>query len=258
MMHTDAMSGRFAGQVALVTGGGSGIGRATARALAAQGATVVVAGRRADALTDTVRLIADGGGKADAVPTDVTRPADVAGLVATAVDRHGRLHVAVNAAGTVAAGPVADLDDDAWQDLVAVNLTGVFLCLKYEIQHMRAHGGGAIVNLSSTIGPHRRIPAVGGYGATKAAVSALTRAAALESIGDGVRINAVSPGPVDTPMSLWPGETPADRAERLKTALPIGRVGTLDEITSAVLWLASADGGFAVGTDLVVDGGSAA
>lgn len=123
---------------------------------------------------------------------------------------------------------------------------------------MRRQGGGVIVNISSTVGPHRTAPGLGAYGATKAAVSALTRSAALEYIGDHIRINAVSPGPVDTPMSRRPGETDADRANRLRSQLPIGRVGTRGEIAATVLWLASAEASFVVGHDLVIDGGAAA
>jgi NAD(P)-dependent dehydrogenase (short-subunit alcohol dehydrogenase family) len=117
---------------------------------------------------------------------------------------------------------------------------------------------GAIVNIASNIGAHSRREGFGAYAASKAAVSALTRTAAREYIGDRIRINAVSPGPTDTPMSLRPGETEADRAARLKTALPIGRVGALEEVTAAVLWLASSEAGFTVGHDLVVDGGATA
>ncbi|MEV5709043.1 glucose 1-dehydrogenase [Actinoallomurus sp. NPDC052274] len=252
------MSARFTRKVALVTGGGSGIGRATALAFAREGATVVVAGRNAEALDRTVALIEDEGGRADAVPTDVSSSEDVARLVRTAVARHGGLHIAFNNAGVVEAGPLADLDEAAWDRQLAVNLTGVFLCMKHEIAHMRANGGGVIVNTASNVGAHRRLPFLGAYAASKAAVSTLTRAAAKEYIGDGVRINAISPGPIETPMSLRPGETEADRAERLKDESPIGRVGTLAEAAAAVLYLASPDAAFTVGHDLVLDGGASA
>ncbi|MEV4756276.1 glucose 1-dehydrogenase [Micromonospora sp. NPDC049559] len=253
------MTARFAGKVALVTGGGTGIGRAVARALAREGAAVAVAGRSGAPLDETVRLVEAAGGRALAVPTDVTRPDDLERLVARTVDHHGGLDVAVNAAGIfTATGPVGDVDAQEWERLVAVNLTGLLFSMRYEIGWMRANGGGVIVNISSNLGAHRRRPGIGAYVATKAAVSALTRNAALDHIGDGIRINSVSPGAVDTPMSLRPGETPEDRAARLATQVPIGRVGGLDEVTAAVLYLASPEAAFAVGTDLVLDGGVAA
>ena len=252
------MTERFVGKVALVTGAGSGIGRTAALAFAREGAAVVAAGRGAEALDETVRLISDAGGRALAVAADVSSAPDVAVLVDTAVQRYGGLDVAVNNAGVFRAGPIADMAEEDWNLQVAVNLTGVFLCMKHEIAHMRGHGGGAIVNTASNLGAHMRLPYLGGYAATKAAVSTLTRAAARECIADGIRINAVSPGPMDTPMSLRPGETEPERTERLKTALPIGRVGTLDEAAAAILWLASAESGFTVGHDLVVDGGASA
>ncbi len=139
-----------------------------------------------------------------------------------------------------------------------MNLTGVFLAMKHQIAYMRDNGGGVIVNTASNLGAHMRVPFLGAYAASKAAVSALSRAAAKEYIGAGIRINAISPGPIDTPMSLRPGETEAGRAERVRHALPIGRVGTLAEAASAVLWLASPEAGFAVGHDLVIDGGASA
>lgn len=248
----------FTDRVALVTGGGSGLGRAAAQAFARKGATVVVAGRRVEALAETVELIAATGGEAHAHPTDVTNPAEVQRLVAETVARHGGLHIAFNNAGSVNVGPVADLDDDAWSNLVAVNLTGVFLAMKHEIRHMRGAGGGVIVNTASNIGSHQRRVGFSAYAATKAAVSVLTRTAALDHIGDGVRINAISPGPMDTEMSLRPGETREDRAARMQHANPSGRVGTLDEAAAAVLWLCSPDSGFTVGHDLVLDGGASA
>jgi NAD(P)-dependent dehydrogenase (short-subunit alcohol dehydrogenase family) len=252
------MTARFTDKVALITGGGSGIGRATALAFAREGATVVVAGRGTQPLAQTVKLIEDAGGRASAVTADVSSSADVARLVATTVQRHGGLHIAFNNAGVVEAGPLADMDEAAWDRQLAVNLTGVFLAMKHEIAHMRAHGGGVIVNTASNLGAHLRMPSLGAYAASKAAVSALSRAAAKEYIRDGIRINAISPGPMDTPMSLRPGETEDDRAERIKGALPIGRVGTLAEAAGAVLWLASPEAGFAVGHDLVIDGGASA
>ena len=252
------MTQRFTGKTVLITGGGSGIGRATALAFAAEGATVAVAGRRGEPLDRTVRLIKEAGGQASAITADVSSPADAARLVATTADRHGGLHIAFNNAGIIEAGPLADMDQTAWDRQLAVNLTGVFLTMKHEISHMRASGGGVIINTASNVGAHMRLPFLGAYAATKAAVSALTRAAAREYVADGIRINAVSPGPMDTPMSLRPGETEADRDQRLKDALPAGRAGTVTEAAAAVLWLASPEAGFTVGHDLVIDGGATA
>ena len=250
------MGARFTGKVVLVTGGGSGIGRATAKAFAAEGATVVVAGRDEQRLASAVREI---GGDASAVTVDVTDSGDVARMVETVVARHGGLHVAFNNAGILGEpGPVADLREDVFDAVIATNLSGTWLCLKHEIAHMRAHGGGAIVNMASNIGAHRRRPNLAAYAASKAAVTALTKAAALDHIAEGVRINAVSPGATDTDMSRLPGETDADRAARLKDAIPLGRVGATAEVAAAVLWLASDEAAFTVGHDLVVDGGATA
>ncbi len=252
------MTARFTGKVALISGGGSGIGRATALAFAREGAAVVVAGRNAEPLAETVKLIEAEGGRADAVSADVSSSRDVARLVATTVERHGGLHIAFNNAGVMEAGPLADMEEAAWVRLISVNLTGVFLSMKHQIAHMRDNGGGVIINTASNLGAHMRLPYLGAYAASKAAVSALSRAAARECIGQGIRVNAISPGPIDTAMSLRQGETEDARAERLKGALPIGRVGTLTEAASAVIWLASPAAGFTVGHDLVIDGGATA
>ncbi|WP_410623333.1 glucose 1-dehydrogenase [Amycolatopsis sp. cmx-8-4] len=250
------MGARFTGKIVLVTGGSSGIGRATAKAFAAEGATVVVAGRDEQRLASAVREI---GGPASAVVADVTDSADVARMVETVVARHGGLDVAFNNAGILGEpAPAGELREDVFDAVIGTNLTGTWLCMKHEIAHMRAHGGGAIVNMASNIGAHGRIPGMAAYAASKAAVSVLTRTAARDHVRDGVRINAVSPGPTDTEMSLRPGETAADRAERLKAAIPLGRVGATAEVAAAVLWLASAEAGFTVGHDLVVDGGATA
>ncbi|MET8994284.1 glucose 1-dehydrogenase [Amycolatopsis sp. NPDC004169] len=250
------MGARFAGKVVLVTGGGSGIGRATARAFAGEGATVVVAGRDEQRLASAVAEI---GGDASAVTVDVTDSADVARMVETVVARHGGLDVAFNNAGILGSpAAAADLDEDDFGAVLGTNVTGTWLCLKHEVAHMRAHGGGTIVNMASNIGAHGRLPNMAAYAASKAAVSALTRTAARDHIAEGVRINAVSPGATDTDMSRRPGETDADRAARLKGAIPLGRVGATAEVAAAVLWLASDEAAFTVGHDLVVDGGATA
>src|SRR6266567_2327673 len=219
------MNTRFTSKNVLVTGGGAGIGRAIALAFAREDAAVVVAGRSEEPLNQTVKLIRDGGGRATAITADVTRSEDVAALVAGTAAASGSLDVAVNNVGTLTAfGPVGDIDEDQWSALVAVNLTGTLLSMKHEIAYMRRHGGGTIVNVASSLGAHMRLAGLGAYVATKAAVSALTRNAALDHIGDGIRINAVSPGPADTPMSSRPGETQADRDARMQEQLPAGRV----------------------------------
>jgi NAD(P)-dependent dehydrogenase (short-subunit alcohol dehydrogenase family) len=252
-----AVAARFARKNVLVTGGGTGIGRAIALAFAREAANVAVAGRSAEPLAQTVKLIEAEGGSATAITADVTRSADVASLVAGVAAAYGGLDIAVNNAGTITAlGPVGDIDEGQWNELVAVNLTGTLLSMKHEIAHMRGHGGGVIVNVASNLGAHKRVANLGAYVATKAAISALTRNAALDHIREGIRINAVSPGPADTPMSHRPGETRADRDVRMRDQSPAGRVADLAEIAAAVLYLASPDAGYAVGTDLVIDGGA--
>ncbi|WP_328901028.1 SDR family oxidoreductase [Streptomyces sp. NBC_00441] len=250
---------RFIGRSVLVTGGGSGLGRATALAFAAEGASVVVAGRTRAPLDETVRLIAASDGTAAAVVADVTDSEHVRRLVGEAVGRFGGLHIAVNNAGILrGSGPAADVSEEDWDAVLRTNVTGVWLAMKHEIAHMRAHGGGTIVNIASNLGAHLRIPNAAAYITSKAAVSALTRAAALDHIHEGIRINAVSPGASDAPMSLRPGETEAGRAERVKSQNPLGRLAKAEEVAAAVLYLASSAAGAVVGTDLVIDSGAAA
>jgi NAD(P)-dependent dehydrogenase (short-subunit alcohol dehydrogenase family) len=228
----------FADKVVLITGGGGVIAKAIASAFEARGATVVLAGHDL---------------------ADVTKPDEVSAMISTVVERHGGLHVAVNAAGIFGKGaPVADLDVDTWLSVVNVNLTGVFLCMKYEIAHMKAHGGGAIVNIASNIGAHGRRAGLSAYASSKAAVSVLTQTAAREYIGDGIRINAVSPGASDTPMSYRAGESKEDRDARVRSVTPAGRVSDPGEVASTVVWLASDEASYVVGHDLVVDGGTTA
>ncbi|RKT88501.1 NAD(P)-dependent dehydrogenase, short-chain alcohol dehydrogenase family [Saccharopolyspora antimicrobica] len=253
------MVARFDGKIVLVTGGAGGIARVTAAAFAREGALVVVSGRNADALTEVVREITDAGGRADHVVADVSDPESAARMVATVVERHGGLHVACNAAGILGeAAPLADVAVETWSQVLAVNLTGVFLSMKHEIAHMREHGGGAVVNIGSNIGTQQRLPGVGAYAASKAGVSVLSRAAAREHIADGVRINVVSPGGTDTSMSYLPGEDRAARDARFAASVPSGRVSTPAEVAAAVLWLASDDSAHVIGHELVIDGGATA
>ncbi|MEV7080885.1 glucose 1-dehydrogenase [Streptomyces sp. NPDC093516] len=251
------MTGRLKDRVVIVTGAGAGIGRSSARAFAREGAIVVAAGARSASVEETVRLIAEDGGTADPVVADVTRPEDMDYVVRTTVERHGALHIAHNNAGVLGTvAPVGGLDHAAWRHVLDVNLNGMFHSMQPEIAHMRAHGGGVIVNTSSTLGRHVRRPGLSAYAASKAAVTALSRTAALDHIRDNVRINVVSPGPTDTRMARWEGESEADRAARLAATVPLARMGTTQEVVNAVLWLASDESSFVVGQDLVVDGGS--
>jgi NAD(P)-dependent dehydrogenase (short-subunit alcohol dehydrogenase family) len=249
---------RFDDRVALVSGAARGIGRATALALAGAGAAVVATDLDEPELAGTVEEIRRGGGTAIAVTADLAAAGDAARVVDAALERFGRLDVACNVAGIVPPpAALLDLEEEVWQRVLRVDLVGAWFALTEEVRAMRRSGrGGAIVNVSSTIGAHMALPGTAPYAAAKAGLAALTRTAALECVADGVRINAVSPGPVATRTSLLPGETEVGREERLRTALPIGRAAEPAEVAAAVLWLASDAASYAIGHDLVLDGGA--
>lgn len=243
------------GKSALVTGAGSGIGQRIARRLAARGAFVVLAGRRRELLQATAEAIARENGSALPAVADVADKASVGAMVGQALDATGRLDIAINAAGALRLGPVDEFALEDFQAILTTNVTGTWLCLKHEIRAVkRAARGGAIVNIASNVGAHLARPGASAYAASKAAVAAMTRTAALEAIGHGIRINGISPGPVDTAMLYRPGEDRQARDARIGASNPSGRVATLDEIAEAALWLCTDAAGYLVGHDLVVDG----
>lgn len=251
------MTARFEGKVALVTGAGSGIGRATALAFAREGARVVVSDVTDDLGGATTEAIRGGGGEATFARCDVSAPAQVAALVAAAVKAYGAVDCAFNNAGIGGAqAPTGEYPDDAWDRVLAVNLTGVFLCLKHELAQMvRQPGGGAVVNNASILGTVG-FAGSSAYVAAKHGVIGLTRTAALEYAARGVRVNAVCPAFIDTPMLANAGLTrdPAVRAS-MEALHPIGRLGTSEEVAAAVLFLCSAEASFVTGHPMLVDGG---
>jgi NAD(P)-dependent dehydrogenase (short-subunit alcohol dehydrogenase family) len=251
------MSANCAEKVFLITGAGSGIGQELAIVLAAKGAKVILAGRRLEALQQTGGVIESRGGRHVVIQTDVTNEASVAALFVEITNRYGKLDAAINCAGIVRAGLMDETSREVFLDLFDINTLGTWLCMKHEIIAMKKSGGGSIVNIGSNVGYHLTRPGMGAYAASKAAVTALTRTAALEVIGHGIRINAVSPGPVDTALSYRAGEDKSARDARIASTNPSKRVGRLDEIVSAVLWLCT-DATYVVGQDIVVDGGASA
>lgn len=250
------MAGTLAGRVALVTGAGSGIGRASALAFVAEGAKVAVADIDVAGGEKTVRIIKDKGGDAIFIKTDVTLATEVEALVQQVVATYGRLDCAHNNAGIT--GPsvlIADCPEENWDNVISVNLKGVWLCLKYEIPAMLKTGGGAIVNTASVQGLVGSQFGLGAYAASKHGVVGLTKAAALEYAKAGIRVNAICPGTIRSPMTerLFLHD-PAREAQMIARE-PIGRLGVPEDIAPAVVWLCSDAASFVTGHAMVVDGG---
>jgi NAD(P)-dependent dehydrogenase (short-subunit alcohol dehydrogenase family) len=246
----------FAGKVTLVTGGTSGIGRATAMAFGKEGAKIIIAARRENLGNEVVKEIEDGGGEATFIKTDVRVPAEIDHLFKTLLERYGRLDIAFNNAGaslphvpTAAKTTLAE-----WDLVMETNLRGVWLCMKQEIPQMLKQGGGIIVNTSSILG------FTGEYGlthycASKHGILALTKTAALEYAPQNIRINAVCPGPIMKAMIENAVPFMPTMLELLKNGTAMKRLGSPDEVAGAVLWLCSDEASFMIGKEIVTDGG---
>jgi NAD(P)-dependent dehydrogenase (short-subunit alcohol dehydrogenase family) len=243
--------GVFTDKVVLIVGGSTGIGRATAVAFAQEGARVAVGARHEADGAETIELVREAGGEGVFIRTDATDMAQVDDLVRQTVSRWGGLHFAFNNAGSGVNKPVAELTADEWHADIAVNLHAVFYGLRHQIPAIVASGGGAIVNMSSQTSLVAA-PGFGAYGAAKTGVLGLTRTAAIENAKAGVRVNAISPGTVLTPITAT---VPADMDRAIMAAVPIGRRGKPEEVASAVLYLCSPLAAFITGANLSVDGG---
>jgi NAD(P)-dependent dehydrogenase (short-subunit alcohol dehydrogenase family) len=246
----------FNGKVALVTGGGSGIGRATALAFAREGAKVVIGNRNVERGEETVAMIRDAGGESSFRRTDVSVAAEIEALVDHAVKTYGRLDIAFNNAGIEGEvqPTLVDQTEANFDEVMAVNVKGVWLSMKYEIPRMLEQGGGAIVNTSSVAGVIG-FPGIGIYIASKHAVVGLTKTAALEFSAKGIRVNAVNPAVIDTEMVDRLADGMNMKKGDLSSLHPIRRIGRVEEVAEAVLWLCSSKSSFVTGHSLIVDGG---
>ncbi len=252
------MSQAQTNNVVLITGGTSGIGRAAALAFARRGDYIAIAGRRASEGEETARLARESGGDAIFVQTDVAVASEIEALVARTVERWGRLDCAFNNAGiTGETARTADCTEENWHRTIAVNLTAVWLSMKYEILQMLKQGRGVIVNNASTAGlvGMRGGPA---YSASKGGVVQLTRTAAIEYAKRGIRVNAVCPGFIETPMTDAHARVNPDLEPWIRKIQPMGRLGTADEVAEAVVWLCSDAASFVTGHALAIDGGMVA
>ncbi len=249
------MTGNLQDKVALVTGGGSGIGKATSLAFAREGCKVVIADVNVEGGEETVGMIENSGSQAIFVRADVSKAADVKNMVEAAVKSYGRLDYAHNNAGISGVyKSTHEYPEDGWDQVIDINLKGVWLCMKYEIPQMLEQGEGAIVNTASQLG----LVALKGsscYVASKHGVAGLTKTAAIEYARSGIRINAVCPGAIDTPMTMRDPIDGGPTQEEMAVRHPVGRIGEPEEIAEAVVWLCSDAASFVVGHTMLVDGG---
>jgi NAD(P)-dependent dehydrogenase (short-subunit alcohol dehydrogenase family) len=250
------MGKRFESKIALVTGGTSGLGRDAAIAFAREGAKVVVTGRRAAEGEETVALAKKTGGEATFIPADMSKPGDIEALFRACVKTYGGLDYAFNNAGidgTIRTA-ITDYSLDVWNEVMAVNLTAMFLCMKYELAEMLKRGGGAIVNMGAVASLKANAVLGAAYVTTKHAIIGLTRTGAIEYVGKGIRVNAVCPAVIRTPLSDHLMGTEEGKA-RVLSMHPIGRIGEPHEVSDLVLWLCSKEAGFVTGAAIPVDGG---
>ena len=252
------MARRLNGKVTLVTGGSSGIGRATALTFAREGAKVVIADVGTAGGEETVQLIKAAGGEAIFVKTDVTQASQVQAMVQATIDTYGRLECAFNNAGvTTGTDPTAECTESEWDRVLSINLKGVWLCMKAEIPHMLKQGRGAIVNTASVLGLVG-IMGQAAYVASKHGVNGLTKTAALEYAKAGIRVNSVCPGVIQTPMVENVIKAVPALAEPMQALQPVGRFGNPEEVAEAVVWLCSDAASFVTGHPMAVDGGCVA
>ena len=249
------MNNNLKDKVALVTGGTTGIGRETAMALAKAGAKVIVSGRGKDKGEATVDSIKQAGGEATFIQADISQAAEVKALITKTVETYGRLDCAFNNAGTEGKlAPITELTESDLDKVIDINLKGTWYCLKYEIAQMLEQGGGAIVNTSSGAG-EVGMANLSPYCASKHGVMGLTKSLALEYAKQGIRINAIAPGPIDTGMPERGTANQEALDNYISTFVPMNRMGTATEVAEAVVWLCSDAAGFVTGTTLAVDGG---
>ncbi|MFO8036078.1 MAG: SDR family oxidoreductase [Anaerolineales bacterium] len=242
------------GKVALITGGASGIGRTTAEFYAREGARVLVSDVDQEGGKETAHRIQSSGGEAVFFEADVSNPSDCEDMVAAAVDQFGQLDIACNNAGIAGEeNLIADYSIEGWQQLVSINLSGVFYCMKYEIQAMLESGGGSIVNISSILG---KVGLAGApaYVSSKHGVVGLTETAAVEYGKDNIRVNAVGPGFISTPM-ISAMEEDEEAYQQLVNMHPIGRIGEPEEVAELIIWLSSDKASFVTGAYYPIDGG---
>ena len=247
---------RLSSQVALVTGAASGISRAVAIRFAHEGAAVMAADASEAGVAETVDIIHKSGGNARSAKLDVSDPDDVNRVLQCTLGELGDLHILFNGAGILSYGTVLETSHEAWNRMMAVNLTGTFFCARAALAHMVAKGRGSIINVASTTGSHDACAHAAAYVTSKGGVTLLTRSMAIDYAKSGIRVNAICPGPTDTPM-LRNALTPEELEAFAKT-FPMGRLGRPEEIAGAAVFLASDDASFVTGAILHVDGGQTA